>query len=41
VAVTDEGRTIGVLTPNAIHAALRRSVAESVAEPGAVETEDA
>jgi osmoprotectant transport system ATP-binding protein len=41
VAVTDEGRTIGVLTPNTIHAALRRSVAESVAEPGAVETEDA
>ncbi len=49
VAVTDEGRTVGVLTPNTIHAALRRSVAESVAEsgeesvaePGAVETEDA
>ena len=26
VAVTEDGRTVGVLTPNAVHAALRRSV---------------
>jgi osmoprotectant transport system ATP-binding protein len=29
VAVTDDGRPLGVLTPNSIHAALRRSVAEA------------
>jgi osmoprotectant transport system ATP-binding protein len=29
VRVTEDGRDIGVLTPNAIHAALRRSVTES------------
>jgi len=34
VAVTDDGRTIGVLTPNAIHAALRRSVTHDGVEGG-------
>jgi osmoprotectant transport system ATP-binding protein len=29
VAVTDAGRTLGVLTPNGVHAALRRSVAQT------------
>ncbi|HSJ21555.1 MAG TPA: ABC transporter ATP-binding protein [Nocardioidaceae bacterium] len=29
VAVTDEGRPLGVLTPGSVHAALRRSVAEA------------
>ena len=29
VAVTDDGTSIGVLTPNAVHKALRRSVADS------------
>jgi osmoprotectant transport system ATP-binding protein len=33
VAVTDEGQVVGVLTPNSIHAALRRSI-------GQAETED-
>jgi osmoprotectant transport system ATP-binding protein len=32
VTVTDGGRPLGVLTPGAIHAALRRSVAESESE---------
>ena len=31
VAVTDGGKTVGVLTPNAVHRALRRSVTESAA----------
>jgi len=33
VAVTDDGRTVGLLTPDAVHAALRRSVAREDAEP--------
>ena len=32
VAVTDDGRTVGLLTPDAIHAALRRSVSRTGAE---------
>src|SRR3954454_24489167 len=32
VAVTRDGRPVGVLTPNAVHKALRRSVADSEAE---------
>jgi osmoprotectant transport system ATP-binding protein len=32
VAVTEGGRTVGVLTPTSIHAALRRSIGESQAE---------
>jgi hypothetical protein len=28
VAVTDNGRTVGSLTPNSVHRALRRSVAD-------------
>jgi osmoprotectant transport system ATP-binding protein len=34
VAVTDDGRTVGLLTPDAIHAALRRSVSRTGAEAG-------
>ncbi len=33
VAVTENGQVVGVLTPNAIHAALRRSVTHDEAEP--------
>jgi CBS domain-containing protein len=29
VAVTAEGRIVGILTPTSVHAALRRSIAES------------
>jgi len=29
VTVTDSGETVGVLTPNAVHTALRRSIADS------------
>jgi hypothetical protein len=29
VGVTENGETVGVLTPNSVHRALRRSVAES------------
>jgi osmoprotectant transport system ATP-binding protein len=32
VAVTQDGQTVGVLTPNSIHAALRRSIGESQPE---------
>jgi hypothetical protein len=31
VAVTDNGRTVGELTPNGVHRALRRSVADDAA----------
>ena len=35
VAVTEDGRAVGVLTPASIHAALRRSVGQAAVEPGA------